>query len=137
MSDQTPKEDALCIYELCGCGASTDGHCMMCLRPITEHRLIPTPEIVEIQERFTFYDKEIATLTARCEEWQRRYEVTSNALARETEELRETTARCEALQAENAALQFKLDGGCGRCGEHHPAHVGCRSNWTGVDKDGR
>jgi hypothetical protein len=26
---------------------------------------------------------------------------------------------------------------CSHCGERHSSHIGCRSDWTGVDKHGR
>lgn len=50
------KDEALtCVYEICGCGTSDDGHCMMCCLPITNHRLIPKREIQDIEERLLFY----------------------------------------------------------------------------------
>jgi hypothetical protein len=45
----SPPED--CIYEICGCSSAHDGHCMMCTKPITEHRLIPRNELEEIERR--------------------------------------------------------------------------------------
>ena len=44
-----------CVYEVCGCGNMADAHCMICCRPLTEHRLIPTRELEEIQRRFALY----------------------------------------------------------------------------------
>lgn len=29
------------------------------------------------------------------------------------------------------------EGRCSRCGQCHPSHVGCASDWTGVDMHGR
>jgi len=49
-----------CVYEVCGCGNMADAHCMICCRPLTEHRLIPTRELAEIQRRFALYAEDLA-----------------------------------------------------------------------------
>ena len=49
-----------CVYEVCGCGNMADAHCMICCRPLTEHRLIPTRELEEIQRRFALYAEDLA-----------------------------------------------------------------------------
>ena len=38
-------------YELCGCGASDDGHCMYCLQDIVAHETVSREDIEEIHRR--------------------------------------------------------------------------------------
>ncbi len=49
-------------------------------------------------------------------------------------------AELDAAKQTIARLTEELsnrDDSCRHCGEKHAVHVGCRSDWTGVDKHGR
>lgn len=47
-----------CVYGVCGCIGSADGHCMMCMQPLSAHRLILKSEIQELERRLSEYAKD-------------------------------------------------------------------------------
>lgn len=125
LAEAEAKQDEACVYEICGCSGASDGHCMMCCRPLTEHRLIPRGELAEIERRLKFYDDErnkaeaaITEARTRREQAEQRAKLAEQALAN-TEAERDTLQREVAVDNQLLADRQRILDAC-PCPVHGP-----------------